>query len=141
MTNISELTTEDELREAFGVMRDFRARLDIEAYLTLIGEMRGQGYRLFGLKESGTLVTVAGVRVITNLRWGRHMWIYDLVTARDVRSRGYGAQLLGWVEEFAASKGCAVVALSSDVVRRDTHRFFEERMNYERLSYVFIKRV
>ena len=67
--------------------------------------------------------------------------MYDLVTGAADRSKGYGGELLGWLEGFAARNGCALVALSSDITKSGTHRFFEERMSYQRLSYVFSKRV
>ena len=138
---VSELTSEEEFRNAFDVLRDFRGHLTEAAYLEQVEEMGKQGYRMFGLRDSGRLVAVAGVRIISNFRWGRHLWVYDLVTGAADRSKGYGGELLGWLEEFALRNGCALVALSSDVSKSETHRFFEERMSYKRLSYVFTKRV
>lgn len=136
---VAELMSEDEIREAFEVLRDFRAHLSEAAYLELQGEMKEQGYRLFGCSDSGRLVSVAGVRIISNFRWGRHLWVYDLVTSAANRSRGYGGELLGWLEGFAARNGCSLVALSSDISKSEMHRFFEERVGYKRLSHVFTK--
>lgn len=138
---VSELTSEEEIRKAFDVLRDFRGHLTEAAYLELVEEMSKQGYQMFGLRDSDRLVSVAGLRIISNFRWGRHLWIYDLVTGAADRSKGYGAELLGWLEDFAARNGCSLVALSSDISKSETHRFFEERMRYQRLSYVFTKRV
>jgi GNAT superfamily N-acetyltransferase len=138
---VSELMSEEEIRQAFAILRDFRGHLSEAAYLELVGDMSKQGYRMFGLRDSRRLVSVAGVRIISNFRWGRHLWVYDLVTGAADRSKGYGGELLGWLEEFAARNGCSLVALSSDISKSETHRFFEERMSYKRLSYVFSKRV
>lgn len=138
---VSELTSDEEIREAFDVLRDFRGRLSEPEYLGLQAEMSEQGYRIFGLRDSDRLVSVAGVRIISNFRWGRHLWVYDLVTGAADRSKGYGGELLGWLEEFAARNGCSLVALSSDISKSETHRFFEERMGYKRLSYVFTQSV
>ncbi len=138
---VSELMSEEEIQQAFAILRDFRGHLSEAAYLELVEDMSKQGYRMFGLRDSGRLVSVAGVRIISNFRWGRHLWVYDLVTGAADRSKGYGGELLGWLEEFAARNGCSLVALSSDISKSETHRFFEERMSYKRLSYVFSKRV
>ena len=138
---VSELMSEEEIRQAFAILRDFRGHLSEAAYLELVEDMSKQGYRIFGLRDSDRLVSVAGVRIISNFRWGRHLWVYDLVTGAADRSQGYGGELLGWLEEFAARNGCSLVALSSDISKSETHRFFEERMSYKRLSYVFSKRV
>ena len=138
---VSELMSEEEIQQAFEILRDFRGNLTEAAYLELVEDMSKQGYRMFGLRDSDRLVSVAGVRIISNFRWGRHLWVYDLVTGAADRSKGYGGELLGWLEEFAARNGCALVALSSDISKSETHRFFEERMSYKRLSYVFTQSV
>ncbi len=69
------------------------------------------------------------------------MWVYDLVTTSKVRSKGYGRHLMKFIEEFARQENCEVVALSSGFERKDAHRFYEERMNYEKCAYVFKKSV
>ena len=138
---VAELMSEDEIREAFFILREFRGNLSEAAYVELQGEMREQGYRMFGLSDSDRLVSVAGVRIISNFRWGRHLWVYDLVTGAADRSKGYGGELLGWLEGFAARNGCSLVALSSDISKSETHRFFEDHMGYKRLSHVFTKSV
>ena len=39
------------------------------------------------------------------------------------------------------SEGCEVVGLSSGLRRVDAHRFYEERMGYDRAGFVFTKQV
>jgi GNAT superfamily N-acetyltransferase len=139
---IAELTAEAELRAAWPVMRELRGHLDEEEWLELTGVMAADGYRLLALQEDdGTTLALAGIRVATNLYYGRHVWVYELVTTGGERSRGHGRALLGRVEEIAAAEGCEIVALSSGIQRADAHRFYEDRMGYERVSYTFTKRV
>jgi GNAT superfamily N-acetyltransferase len=47
-----------------------------------------------------------------------------------VRSRGLGAQMIGWAIEEGRRRGCALVQLTTDKRRTDAHRF------YERLGFV-----
>jgi len=68
-----------------------------------------------------------------------YVWVYDLVTREDRRSRGYGEALLRHIHEWAKRCGCGVVALSSGLQRTRANRFYEEKMGYERTSYVFKK--
>lgn len=136
---IRELTTEEAWRQAFPVMRELRPHLDEAAYLDYLREMREQGYTLFGLYCGEELVAVAGVIRLTNLYYGRHVWVYDLVTREDRRSRGFGEALLRHIHEWARKHGCGVVALSSGLQRARAHRFYEEKMGYEKTSYVFKK--
>lgn len=135
---ISELTTENEFREAFPVMRELRPHLDEAAFLHLLADMRPEGYRLFALRHAGVIVALAGIAILTNLYHGRHVWVYDLVTADHARSKGHGARLLSYVEDLGRSENCLAVALSSGFVRVDAHRFYE-REDYLKTSFVFLK--
>jgi GNAT superfamily N-acetyltransferase len=138
---IVELQTEEEFREAFPLMHELRPALTLESFLAITGDMVWDGYRLFGGREDGRLVALAGVAVCLNLYHGRHLWVYDLVTAPDVRSQGHGRALLLWLEDLARREGCERLALCSGVRRLDAHRFYEERMGYERASHLFVKKL
>jgi GNAT superfamily N-acetyltransferase len=138
MSDIHEITTAAGRREAYPVMRELRPHLDEAAFLRLLAEMEPQGYRLFALRDHGDIVCLAGIGVLTNLYYGRHVWVYDLVTAAHARSQGHGARLLAFIEDLARDNGCLAVALSSGRTREDAHRFYE-REGYERTSFVFLK--
>lgn len=139
---VVELKGEAELRRAWPVMRELRGHLSEKRWLELTAEMERDGYRLLALEdEAGTIQALAGIRVSTNLYYGKHMWVDELVTASETRSRGHGRTLLSHVEELAVSEGCEMVGLSSGARRVDAHRFYEDRMGYDRASYVFTKQV
>lgn len=135
--NVREVETDAERAEVFPVLAELRSHLDREAFESLYEEMAAEGYRLFAGYDDGEPVAVAGVTVSTNFYLGRHAYVYDLVTASDHRSRGYGKQLLEFVHEWAADQGCAAVELESGLWREDAHRFYEETMGYERYCYSF----
>lgn len=138
-TEIQELKTRAEWEEAYPVMHELRLHLDMGAYLALIDQMVPEGYRMFALRAEGAIVALAGIAVMTNFYHGRHVWVYDLVTAAAARSQGHGEALLRFIEEFAVAEGCVNVALASGVQRVDAHRFYEGRMGYERASWCFVK--
>lgn len=73
------------------------------------------------------------------LYYGRFVWVCDLVTDNNKRSNGYGDKLLSYVHEWAKENGYQSVALSSGLQRTDAHRFYEEKMGYDKVSYVFKK--
>ena len=140
--NVVELRTREEWRTAWPVMRELRDHVDEQRWLELMEVMNPDGYRLLSLQEDdGTIVALAGLRVATNLYYGRHVWVYELVTTGGARSKGHGSAILGHVEELARNEGCEMVALSSGLQRADAHRFYEERMAYDKVSYTFTKRV
>jgi GNAT superfamily N-acetyltransferase len=62
-----------------------------------------------------------------------------LVTDSTKRSNGYGEKLLDFVHEWASHHNYQCVALSSGLQRVDAHRFYEAKMGYDKVSYVFKK--
>ena len=137
---IQELTTLEQWREAYPVMHELRLDLNQGDYLDLLKVMITEAYRMFALRDDANeIVALAGIAVLTNFYYGRHVWVYDLVTAGAARSRGYGAQLLGFVEELAREEKCQTIALSSGMQRVDAHRFYLDKMNYTKHGFVFTK--
>nr|WP_257962478.1 GNAT family N-acetyltransferase [Bacillus sp. UMB0893] len=68
------------------------------------------------------------------------MYVYDLITDQASRSRGFGEKLLNYVEDLAKDAGCSMMTLTSGNQRIDAHRFYEEKMGFERVSHVFNKK-
>ena len=64
---------------------------------------------------------------------GRRCEILGLVVAPEVRGRGVGRQLVAAVEEWAVQLGLRQLAVRSNIVRTESHPF------YERLGFVKIK--
>lgn len=139
---VVELRGRDELRRAWPVMRELRGHLSEERWLELMTAMEPEGYRLLALEDDdGAVQALAGIRVATNLYYGKHVWVDELVTAPAARSSGRGRALLGHVEELALSEECEVVGLSSGIKRVDAHRFYEQHMGYDKASFTFTKQV
>jgi GNAT superfamily N-acetyltransferase len=138
---VRELETEDEWLKAFPVMNQLRTDLDRETYLDYLLDMTADGYRLFAGVVDGECVALAGVGIEVNMYYGRHLWVYELVTHEDHRSRGYGGELLSFLEGWAADKGCERLALSTGLQRDDAQRFYEEKAGMEPASYVYKKPV
>jgi len=137
---IQELKSKDEMRAAFPVVKQLRTHLDEPGYLRLVEEARQKdNYRMFALIEDNKIVAVTGFKPMITLYYGRFIWVCDLVTDESARSKGYGEKLLAYVEEFASEHGFESVALSSGLTRSEAHRFYEDKMEYDRVSYVFKK--
>lgn len=73
------------------------------------------------------------------LYYGRFVWVCDLVSDANVRSKGYGDKLLTYVQNWAKENHYESVALSSGLQRTDAHRFYEKKMGYDKVSFVFKK--
>ena len=137
---IKELQSQKEILEAFPVMNQLRTHLGEKAYLDLVTEAKERDmYRLFALYDKGEIVAVTGFKPMITLYYGRFVWVCDLVTDKNRRSNGYGERLLSFVQEWAEENDYQSVALSSGLQRTDAHRFYEGKMGYYKVSYVFKK--
>ncbi|WP_374724596.1 GNAT family N-acetyltransferase [Calidifontibacillus erzurumensis] len=137
---ILELSTKEEIRKAYSVMKQLRTHLDEQTYLDLVMEAKEkENYKLFALFEENTLASVVGFQPMITLYYGRFVWVCDLVTDENKRSKGYGEKLLSFVNQWAKQHHFNTVALSSGLQRLDAHRFYEEKMGYQKVSYVFKK--
>ncbi len=131
---IVELRSAAELRKAFPVVRELHGGLDERKYAELVAKMVPGGYRMFAVRDGGEVVAVAGVQVLTNLYYERHLYVYDLVASAGARSKGHGAALMEYVERFARREECKYVALACGREREDALRFYE-RIGFERPGY------
>lgn len=135
---IKELQSQNEILEAFPVMKQLRNHLDEETYLELVMDAREKDrYKMLALFDRGELVAVTGFKPMITLYYGRFVWVCDLVTDTNTRSKGYGEKLLTFVHKWAKENNYESVALSSGLQRTDAHRFYEDKMNYDKVSYVF----
>ena len=135
---IKELQSRNEILEAFPIIKQLRTHLDESTYLELVIEAQEKdSYKMFALLDDDEIVAVTGFKPMITLYYGRFVWVCDLVTDNNKRSNGYGEKLLTYVHEWAKENKYESVALSSGLQRTDAHRFYEDRMNYDKVSYVF----
>ncbi|MDQ2088265.1 GNAT family N-acetyltransferase [Herbivorax sp. ANBcel31] len=135
---IKELQSQNELLDAFPVIKQLRTHLDEETYLNLVLEAKKKDrYKMFALIDGKKMVAVTGFKPMITLYYGRFVWVCDLVTDINKRSKGYGEKLLTYVHKWAKENNYESVALSSGLHRTDAHRFYENRMDYDKVSYVF----
>ena len=135
---IKEIQSRNEIIKAFPVMRQLRTHLDESSYLELVSEAQEkEGYKMFALFDGNDIVAVIGFQPMITLYYGRFIWVCDLVTDVNKRSEGYGEKLLSYTHKWANENKYESVALSSGLQRTDAHRFYENKMGYNKVSYVF----
>src|SRR6266513_2096197 len=107
-----------------------------EQFVERVLRQQKEGYQLAYLESDGEVCGVAGYRVLESLFSGKFLYVDDLITRENDRSRGCGGQLLDWLIEQARTQGCENLELDSGVQRFDAHRFyFSKRMSIS--SYHF----
>jgi GNAT superfamily N-acetyltransferase len=112
------------------VLVELRPHLDEAALAAVYAEGHPQGLRFLAAYDRDRCVGVAGWRIVALTSNLRKLYVDDLVTTGDGRSKGVGHALLTELETRARDAGCTVLDLDSGVQRHDAHRFyFRERMH------------
>lgn len=121
-------------------MQQLRTHLDEEQYINLVKEAKEvDNYLMYALFDNEEIVAVCGFKPMITLYYGRFVWVCDLVTDSAIRSKGHGKQLLDFIHEWAEKNNYESVALSSGLARKEAHKFYEKKMDYDKVSYVFKK--
>jgi GNAT superfamily N-acetyltransferase len=137
---ITFATTDEEITNCCRVMRELRPHIPEESFLARVRALKSDGYRLVALRDEATTVAVAGFRIGTSLAWGHYLYVDDLVTLPDRRSKGYGSALMDWLRTHAKEQGCGQLHLDSGMQRQDAHRFYE-REGMAKAGYHFVERL
>ena len=110
--------------ELLPVLQELRPHLTPESFGTVYAEGYPQGLRYLAGYVDGRCVAVAGWRTVINTVHLKKLYVDDLVTAEDHRSRGAGRARIAELARRARAAGCTVLDLDSAVHRSDAHRFY-----------------
>lgn len=122
--------TPREIQKCHAVMRELRPKFErAKDFATQVRRQQKQGYQIAFVEEGGEVRAVAGYRYQESLFSGKFIYVDDLVTREQDRSRGFGADLMAWLFDEAVANGCGRLELDSGVQRAAAHRFyFSQRM-------------
>jgi GNAT superfamily N-acetyltransferase len=122
---IGHAQSDADLRACFPVIQTLRPNLTgAAAFLAQVRRQESEGYRVMVGRLDGEIVAYAGYRFGESLSRGRFLYVDDLVTVPDMRSRGYGRRMLEALAAEARRAGCAVLDLDSSFARAGAHRFY-----------------
>ena len=131
----------DDLERAFPVMRELRTKLDLEEFSRLVKlAQAADGYKLVGREQGKKIVAVMGYRILHDLVHGSHLYVDDLVTTKEQRGEGHGAELLRFAEAETRRLGLTGLRLSTGVDNEAARRFYE-REGWSMRSVTYKKRV
>ncbi|MFC0522907.1 GNAT family N-acetyltransferase [Pontibacillus salicampi] len=138
---IINLTTKQQWRESFPIMKELRTHLTEKDYIADLEHMAQNGYSLVACVDNGEMQALAGFVTDRSFAWGNYVWVHDLVTSSTARSKGYGAYVLNYIEQWARGQGYEKVILSSGLQREQAHHFYEHKVDMKKKSYVFQKKL
>lgn len=133
---VEKVETDAAIAACYNVMAELRPHVSREEFLPVVHALQADGLLLACIRAEGRVVAVAGYRISTNLFYGRHLYVDDLVTAESERSKGYGKELLAWLRALAVENDCDAFHLDSGVQRKRAHEFYL-REGLELNSYHF----
>lgn len=138
-SDIRELSSEEDWRQAWEVLCQLRPYLELEYFLTMRRDLQNRGYRLFGLFSCSRIVCVAGILIHPHVSRERDFWVHDLVTMEDERSKGHGKNIMRFLEDLAREAGCTRLSVHTRVSRKDAQRFYENKLDYQQYAIVYEK--
>jgi GNAT superfamily N-acetyltransferase len=118
---------EEEIRRCYPVLKQLRPHLHESALVRQVTRQQAQGYFLAYLESESQIRSVAGYRFCENLVSGKLMYVDDLVTNAEDRSKGFGQILFDWLVAQARKNGCNQLTLDSGVQRFGAHRFYLQK--------------
>lgn len=117
--------TDDEIRSCFDTMKQLRPNIEEHNFLSTVRNMMKEGFQLACRKdEAGLVCCVAGFKIAHNFYLGKHLYVEDLITAENARSKGMGTKMFGWLAAYGKAEHCAAIHLDSGVQRHAAHKFY-----------------
>ena len=86
--------------------------------------MQQEGFMMAYIESDNKAVAAAGFRMNEFFYRGKSVYVDDLITLPEYRSKNYGGELLDWIVKYAKDNNCKQVHLDSGVQRFDAHRFY-----------------
>ena len=124
VTTLKTAESNDDIARCFSVIAELRGHLDEGSFVNMVRDMESEGYRLVFIEEDETVVAAAGYRIFTNLFMGKNLYIDDLVTSDQSRSKGHGKAMIDCLRSIAVAEGCTHLHLDSGTQRHRAHRFY-----------------
>ena len=137
---IVNVESDKEIMDCFETLKELRPNLKKEIFVNLVRGMYAEGYRLVSVSEDNKVVAVAGYKISFNFAMGKKLYIEDLVTSKNTRSKGLGKMLLNYLEDFAKQEGCNILHLDSGTQRHKAHKFYLTN-NLAIFAYHFVKSI
>ncbi len=125
LVEIKHIENDADLDASFSVMKELRPHLsDCATYAAQIARQRTQGYRLLAAWRDGTIVGLAGYRMLESLIYSRFMYVDDLVVTASLHRSGVGERLLQAAREQAIALHCNHFVLDTGLHMALAQRFY-----------------
>lgn len=122
---IAPAETDSEILACLALLKQLRPHLESGPEgLAKIRRQMEQGYRLTASYKGHEPLALAGYRFLENTVRGATLYVDDLVTDANERSKRHGEALIAALAEEAREAGCTALVLDSSVSNAKAHRFY-----------------
>jgi ribosomal protein S18 acetylase RimI-like enzyme len=89
---------------------------------------------------NGNLIGFCAYAIVNNF-WqeGQIAYVYAMIVDEDQRGKGIGSELLKTACDYAKKCGCKKIELDSGFQREKAHKFYTEKMGFEKRAFLFSK--
>ena len=105
---IREITLK-ELEDVYSNVKELYKTLSYKEFEDLIYDMRHINYQMFGIFEKDELITYAGVSILTTLKDGRHLRVFDFITSNKYDKNKYDVIMKEYLDDYAKVGMCESV--------------------------------
>jgi len=116
--------TDEKILKCWKVIYELRPHLIEAEFLEKTKLQETEGAIMIFIEEEGRAVSAGVFRVNHFYHRGKNIYIDDLTTLPDYRSKGYGKKILDWIRQYALDNGVANIHLDSGVHRAAAHKLY-----------------
>lgn len=123
---IREARSDADYHAAYPLVLQLFPHLDMQTYARRAFVARATGYRMFLGEVQDDIVGVIGIIPNHNIHDGFVTYIEHVVVGREHRGKGYGSQLIRFVEDRALEEGCKLIELDTDIGHSRAEHLYEK---------------
>ena len=98
-----------ELQSVYDVLKKLYTQMSYKEFEDTIYDMRYMDYKMLGIFENDTLISYAGVCILTTLKDKRHLKVYEFKTDEKYDKNKYDKIMKEYLNDFAKVAMCVKV--------------------------------
>ena len=107
------LVSIEDWEQGWNALRTLRRDLLLQDFIARKPQLERDGYHLIGLFRDGEVVCVASYTLSPHSVYCREMIIHDMSTLDGSQSKGFGSDILAYLDRLAVSLGCGRTFVAS----------------------------
>ena len=130
---ISELKTKKQMLTTYELVNEMYKNIDFQDFSYKITEMmKLNNYKMIAGYYQEELVVVSGYWVSLMFYCGKYLQLSNFITSQKHRSKGFGGQILQYLQEKAISLQCNKIVLDSYIENKKSHSLYYKQGFYVR---------